>query len=300
MTTFNVDSLDFTDDEEARFGADADFATRINSLSGDFEVADLTNGTTASVPTGVSTDLLSGKFAQTVSEGKALADDGNVYDTIQAAENAASSWVRVGPGTFTDPVTIDTNGMTLVGSGEGTVLNKRVIVDLGITGVTIDSMRIEMEGQSGTAVRSSGEGTLVRNLHIVSDTDPDTAIKANADQMLIDNCRIDGFRNGVLFEDSYSRCSCVNSIIENSSSTGCNIQGEDHLCQNNIIDNSAQEGIFISDNDCIVRGNVVRNSAVGIDVIGIDNLVAKNRVYNNDTNISDSGTQTLLDANITT
>jgi len=121
MVTFNVDSLNFVDDEEARFGADTDFATRFDSANTRLELEDLTNSTVGYVPQNVGTDLVGGKFAETVAEGKALADDGNVYDSIQEAENNASSWVKVGPGDFRESVTNDTLTATMQLSGDGEV-----------------------------------------------------------------------------------------------------------------------------------------------------------------------------------
>jgi hypothetical protein len=39
MVTFNVDSLDFEDDEEARFGSNTDYAVRFDSANSRLELA---------------------------------------------------------------------------------------------------------------------------------------------------------------------------------------------------------------------------------------------------------------------
>jgi pectin methylesterase-like acyl-CoA thioesterase len=84
-------------------------------------------------------------------DNKALADDGNVYDTIQGAVDAASSWVRVGPGTFSESVSISSANLTLVGSGRDTLVS-------------------ETDSTSDNAILSDSDGVVVKNIAVETTT----------------------------------------------------------------------------------------------------------------------------------
>jgi len=74
---------------------EADNLAGNNGTSGQFLQTDGSSLSFADVSAG-------GKFEQALSNGEVLADDGTLYSSIQTAENNASDYVFVGPGTFNE------------------------------------------------------------------------------------------------------------------------------------------------------------------------------------------------------
>jgi hypothetical protein len=268
MTTFNVDSLDFVDDEEARFGTDTDFATRFDSTNTRLELADLTNATVGYVPQNVGTDLVGGKFAQTVAEGKALADDGNVYDSIQTAQDNASSWVKVGEGQFRENVTIDTNGLTLVGSGERTeIVSTPVVVDVasGASDVTLSSFKVvhQITSTQGASVEINGSGATVEDI-------------------IVENAHRYGFRSNSA-ETIFSNCKVVGEAKSAALAFGI-VNGPRSMVVNSRAKNMAlDQGIFVGAHDCIVSSNTFENLTYGpnsaiIKIAGHDTVCYANTI----------------------
>jgi len=71
-----------------------------------------------------------------------LADDGSLYDTVQAAENTAKSFVLVPPGTFNESVTIDTAVLTLLGSANSThIRGSTNTIRPEASNITIENLR---------------------------------------------------------------------------------------------------------------------------------------------------------------
>jgi len=312
MATFNVDSLDFVDDEEIRTGADDDFATRYDSTNSRLELEDLTNATVGYVPQDVGTDLVGGKFAETVAEGKALADDGNVYDTIQEAENNASSWVKVGPGDFRENVTIETAGLTLEGSGERTTVESvnGTTINIDAEDVTVSDVRVrasdDTDEESAVGSKSGLTSTNLTISRVAIDKTGDRALLLrDGSNHIVHNCTIDVSPK----RDVIGMFDSTNSIVVNceingntSGNHGIIITNDDSIIANNIISNTGGEGIAFRPNDSIAIANRIDDSnGDGIQIQGTDSIVANNRVSNSgESNIQDSGTGTVLDANLTT
>jgi len=113
---------------------------------------------------------------------KALADDGNVYDTIQAAVDAASSWVRVGPGTFSESVSISSANLTLVGSGRDTLVSETDStsdngISSGSDGVVVKNIAVETTtGSNKDCIRLTGDESEVMSVWIDQSTRHGVAI----------------------------------------------------------------------------------------------------------------------------
>jgi len=313
MVTFNVDSLDFEDDEEARFGSNTDYATRFDSANSRLELEDLTNETVGYVPQDVGTDLVGGKYAQTVAEGKALADDGNVYDSIQMAVNNASSYVKIGPGGFRESVTIDTAGLTLQGSGDRTNIHGRIKTHIEVTAsnVTVANVSIRSAGNSQTnGIRvtdgSSASDCHFNNITVEGVNGKGVKIQAGKNH-IISNCTFISCNGPIRTRDSIvGKIIAVNNTIENCVTAFNCAFASDSIIANNIISDVRGTAITIFESDdCIIIGNRIRavKGRAGILIFGkgeTDNIVANNRISSNQIAIENNGVNTLLDANLTT
>lgn len=286
MATFNVDSLDFVDDESVEFGDEPDFDLRYDSGNTRLELEDRVNAVVSYFPQNRPGNVVDGRFADAVVDGKALADDGNLYDSVDSAVSAASSWVKVGPGYFNESVTIGTAGLTLSGSGWSTVIFEVVA---NANNVTLRDF--ESSGGGYTRVEITGDNGLIENVKLNS---VQQSLKTNSSVgTVIYNCVTDTSvtpgRKGVI----------VGNKVDGAEVT---VDGDDVVIANNKIVNS--DGRGISDNyysDGIYIANRIDNSNdEGILLNGHDNLVANNRITNSGAaHINDNGTGTLLDDNQT-
>jgi hypothetical protein len=94
-----------------------------------------------------------------VQQGKAVADDGSLYDSVQTAVNNATDWVFVGPGTYSESVTVDKSEFALIGAGQGTVIDGQV--DLAkSTDTTVSNLQIRNSG--GSPLRTDNDGSAKR------------------------------------------------------------------------------------------------------------------------------------------
>jgi hypothetical protein len=282
-----------------QFGDASNFDLQYNSTSAELEIADRVNNAIASIPTNRSGDLVNGRFSETIAEGKALADSGEVFDSIQAAVNAANSYVRVGPGRFNESVVINIPGFSLVGSGERTVITSKSggnPIAVASSNVSISNLSVKdtESGLGGIFIQSTTDVSIVNIT--TSGTDGD-AITMNADDSIIANCRCDERINTQAF-----RSIITNNTIIDSTTIGINTgNGDDCVVSNNIVRGSSRDGINSSSNDGIVLSNRVKGSGSrGISVFGVDTVVANNRITGStNTAINNSGNGTILDGNLT-
>lgn len=245
--------------------------------------------------------LVGGLLSAALNDGEVLSDDGYVYSSVQAAQDAASSWIFIGPGTFNESVTIDTPGLTVQGSGYNT------FIDGGTTGHAI-------------SVTATDVVVIDLRLKTTANTNPDYhGLTSTADRTYVDNIAVDeaDYRgitlqgNDSIVKNSYAtntdftgidirglRCISVNNTFDTGSSDGMSVTGDDGIIANCISINAGGNGINISANDCIAIGNRCNGSTDPSIHIGggdTDNIIANNRVVN----INNAGTGTLLDGNNT-
>lgn len=200
-------------------------------------------------PSTVSTDSIdiasggsvAGVLSQAVEHGKILADDGALYDAVQTAENNATDWLFIGPGTFSEAVTIDTTGLTVVGAGRGST--------------TIDG------GTTGTAVTISAPHVTVKSLTVKT-----TAGGGNT-------------AHGINLGGNNHEALITEVQVESSDADGMNFgNGNDHRIVGNLVRDSAVDGtaIVLGGNtaNAIVDGNALEGGAVSDS--GASNVVGDN------------------------
>lgn len=288
MATFNTDSLDFRDEEEARFGTDDDFGVSYNSANDALEIEDRVNTAIASIPRNVGTDLVGGKFAETVSEGKALADDGNVYNTIQRAVDNAQSWVKVGPGTHSSStINVREPELSIIGSGKGrTTLKDGIIVEsenVTISDLKIDDSKYIGVGDEKSLIEVNDNGCSIHSV-IADYRNIDTYITflISAGDFLMTNCRFKGESNRSAFsvrgDESLPRI-IVGNIIEEEGENA--ILGYGGNGNNTVLCNNQLDHIFSDASDCIVSGNIFtdRSDRAMFFRSGSDNIIVKNIVH---------------------
>lgn len=241
-------------------------------------------------------------LANALRERKPLADDGALHDTVQEAENAASSFVFVPPGTFNESVTIDTAGLTLLGSGNATVISGTSIsVSSDVGNVTVK----DIQTKNSDGISLSGANSKILNCYM--DSGDGIGFRVNAANSIIQNCTVKNVGNrGIRLEGvrSTAIANTVDSVGSNVAS-GYGIQSgtDDMIVANNIVRNADFDGIFIQGNDSIVIGNRCHNNGDdGIEIASTatDCITANNRCSDNGFNdINDVGTGTTLDGNLT-
>lgn len=248
---------------------------------------------------------VSALLSTALNDGEVLADDGKSYSTVQEAENNSGGWVFIGPGSFVDNVTVSTQGMFVGGTGESSLVDGSssgdtftvTSTDVSFKDIAVrtdvgsgnDSFRIESSGcslyncintESGsgmTGTASSATDLLVSS-SIVENTDA-TAIGVNGNRAIVSGC------------------------VLGSGIGGNGVDGqEDRIVSNNIINGVGGDGIVLR-NDSLTGGNrIISVGSDGVRVSGAANdcIVYNNRISGSAANdISDGGTGTVLDANLT-
>lgn len=288
MATFNVDSLDFVDDEEVRTGDSDEFATRYDSGNDRLEIEDLLNATAAHIPRDVGTDLVGGKYAETVSEGKALADDGEVYESIQTAVHNASSWVKVGPGEFRESVIIGTAGLTLRGSGDRTVIVGQITVnadDVSFasfqTNSEFNTTHIDATGQTNTSIEKVSVESISTEVTTPSGNPTAHAVSVGSNSS-VTNCTFRNLSRGLGYvADSVFTENVFESIDDFCMSRNPSLDAS----ANNVISNNtfrdSYDGINFGDADSVVVANVfIDMERNAVREFGVDCIIAKNRIKN--------------------
>jgi hypothetical protein len=211
--------------------------------------------------------------------------------------------VFVPPGTYNENLSITTDGLTLLGTGNNSEIN----------------------GGSSIAIRVSSDNVIIKNLAVTTDvSNGSNGIKITSSNCVVDNCFVhDAGGSGI--EDNGSDQIIVNNRVtnvegftcidtdlraivaynnvDNPGGQGMSIAADDSIAANNIVRNTPNNNGIAggSANNLIYIGNRIMNTGVnGIAINGNDCIVANNRI--SDTggqDISDNGVNTLLDGNLT-
>lgn len=227
-----------------------------------------------------------GNFTGAITNGKVLADDGNLYDTVQAAENSASDWIFIGVGTFSESVTVDTSGLDINGAGRGS------LVDGGSSDAfVINAANVSIED---IAVQTTaGDGNNVDG--ISTDTNADTVTVRNV-------WVIDSDQHGVALTNGTDH-SVSEVIVEASDDDGIRVSGDDSQVRDNrVLGTDSGHGINGSGNDQIITDNRVAGAGDdGINISGTDQILTENRVSGsaNDDIDDSSATTPATSTNIT-
>lgn len=296
-------ALTLGDDDSLKVG---EYELQYDSTSDEFQAEYEPTGDTKSIPRSTSGSLVPQGFADVVSQGEVLADNGEIYTSVQTAVNNSSGFVFVGPGTFNESVTIDTAGLTLVGAGVDTEISPTTgtAITVGASNTTIKN--ISCRSEDDYAVYTTYSGTTIKNITASTDvTDGIDGIYAK-DTTIVSNCTIlESGDNGIYFNDHQSSIAHSNNI-ENANRGIYMERGGGYIASANVITNPRFAGIAFntSGSDNVAIGNRVHTSDdVGIIVNGAgnyDNIVANNRVSDStNADIDDSGSGTVLDDNLT-
>jgi len=251
-------------------------------------------------------------LANSLKERKPLADDGALHDTVQDAVNAAGSFVFVPPGTFNESVTIDTEGLTLLGSGRATLIDGGTIsdaIDVQSSNVHIENISAKTTAgaeNSYSAVSSSSvtSGVSIESIYIPeSDASGINFSDNSSSDLSISNVDI-GPTDAQAIISSAIRTKVTASHVIGGTEVGTCItltsSAQDSIISNCILEDSASDNVR-ADTDCIVIGNRVINAADnGIQTTGSDVIIANNRISDS-TNaaINNAGSGTTLDGNLT-
>ena len=305
MVKFGVDELQFEDDEKARFGDNDDYDLEYSSANDRAELTHAPTGTssTAYIPRGRGGDLVAGRLGETVADGKALADDGNTYDSIQNAVEAADSYVKVGEGKFEEDVVIQKSGFTLVGSGNNTVIrggfDQKATITPDASNVTIKSLSVRST-HWGIRPTSNGDGAVIDNVHIIKAESSGIATydgNSHRNDWIITNCLVENTNKGIDGIGHNGIC-CNNRVKNTDGGPGIPIFGNSAICANNYVSGTYEEGIKVGAHDALVIGNKVKDvNDYGISIWYDDTIIANNHLLNTE-GLRDDGTGTVRDANM--
>jgi hypothetical protein len=259
-----------------------------------------------SIPRSTSGSLVPQGLADVVSQGEVLADNGEIYTSVQTAVDNSTGFVFIGPGTFNESVTISTQGLTLQGSGHDTLIDggasdNALIVNAanlkvsdislqtangGTTclttntdadTITVENVKILNSGGNGMSL-NHGEGHMIRNCVVVSTNF--IGIRIESDNVIVTGCIIRNCgSNGIITED-FGSVILSNNLIEDTSNFGILTRNDDHIIIGNRVHNTGSDGI-----DTFAGSNII---------------IANNRVSDSDENDIDANTSnTILDGNKT-
>jgi hypothetical protein len=243
-----------------------------------------------------------------------LADTGELYDTVQEAENAASAFVFVPPGTFTESVTINTSGMTLLGCGNATTINGSTVgtaITSNASNITIENLSVKTTAGAGNSIHAIGTGASSTELTVksvtVTESDNNGIFITNGTDNIVINCTVENCdANGIQFNGtSPVRNRVIGNTLINCAGDGSIKFGGDQddgvISHNMVFDSQGNNGIVCNGNDNTVGSNRVDNSpGNGIFIGGIDNILYNNRISDSSSqDIDNNGTNTTLDGNLT-
>lgn len=312
MTGINQGTPEAAIGEPIRLGSNNEFEIEQHPVSDRLIIRDTVNGKVAYIRAERGGQIGGdGVLVKALKEGKPMADDGRTYDTIQQAERAASSWVFVPPGTFTENPTITTDGLTLRGSGYNTLIDGQQI-DHALTNkadnVTIENLSVRTGGSSNNknGITNSADDVLINSvtvreageLGIRCDEGDDT------NNVTVVNCTI-GPHHEQGISPSNSGGVVVGNIVSMGEKHGIHQNGTPGaIIANNIVDGTSSasnaNGIRGEGDSILIGNRIISASEDGIKMTGDNSIIANNRISDSgNSDIDDNGTGTVLDANLT-
>lgn len=289
--------------EPIRLGSNDEFEIEHHPVSDRLIIRDTDNGTVAYVRKERGGDIGGdGVLIKALKEGKPMADDGRTHKTVQQAERAASSWVFVPPGTFSEAVQITTSELVLRGCGYNTLIDGESdeAINVFTEGVTLRNLSVQNNLSAGDTVNMSGAGGLVDSCYVRQSGDNCVAFRAEEGTII--NSRLEDAENVPLTLNG-DFCVGVGNRIRSGpkSEQGVYFNGNGVVLANNIISDSGTDAVNASGPNGIVVGNRVRNSVDdGVGIFNDDNIVANNRISGSGgLAIRDNGTGTLITGNLT-
>jgi hypothetical protein len=160
--TVELDTSDVTQTSQVPYGLEVDLdptpARSYNASSRlrDDTVFDTLRGDAVAFDAGgaytASNGLTHGLLSAALNDGEVLADDGYVYGSIQNAQDNASSWIFIGPGTFDESVSINTDGLSITGSGYQSIIDGGGNNAFNITAIDVSIQKINARSTDDTIV----------------------------------------------------------------------------------------------------------------------------------------------------
>lgn len=236
-----------------------------------------------------------------ISEGTVYADDGNVYDTAQAAQDAATDYIQLGPGTFST-FNVNTAGLTVQGSGRGTLVDggSGRAITVGADNVTISNLAAQNTPEGGTASVIHGDTSLNSAVHNVTIPQAEKHAIWTGKGWNITGCTIEDASNngnGVYITHPHVKVmGCdFRGAIEGKGITGAGTAVARMEIIGNVFDSLPNTSINTDGPGCIVLGNVVLNSGfTAIYVMGDNSMVGFNRATGTDGVIKVYGTNDII------
>jgi len=290
--------------EPIRLGSNDEFEIEQHPISDRLIIRDTQNGKVAYVRKERGGQIGGdGVLIKALKESKPMADDGRTYDTIQQAEREASAWVFVPPGTFNESVTIDTEGLTLRGSGYNTELTK--LLRTRQDDITVSNLSITTED---VTIDCFGDNFTISNVVAENTIDDGDVLDTSGDNSLIYNCTFIGGDRGI--EVRGENVIITNNTLKNTSYVGSTgghtilMRDPNQLVANNVLLDNNDNGIspFESPNSIIIGNRIINTEDFGIRIYSGTNdcIVANNRISDSgNSDIQDDATGTILDANLT-
>lgn len=256
-----------------------------------------------------------------VSRGKVFADDGELYDHPNDAEEAATDFIQLGPGTF-ESFGISTPGLAVRGSGSGTLVDGESggAINIGADNVTVADLDVThlLEGDDRTLIYGdSSVGSTLRNVTI---RQSDGRAVWSGESWDIVGCTFESSSNSAVYlphvKTKVVRCtfgsgvhegidadlgpsnnnSFINNFFDNVQNSSIMAGGINDIVIGNICLNSGFTAIYSTEANQMVGSNRATGADGVIKVYGTDDIIFNNRVTSIDTA---SATTPELDSNIT-
>jgi len=305
MTGINQGTPETAIGEPIRLGSNNEFEIEQHPVSDRLIIRDTVNGKVAYVRKERNGQIGGdGVLVKALKEGKPVADDGRTHNTIQAAERAASGWVFIPPGTFNESVEINTDGLTLRGSGYNTLVdgdNSRPII-INSPDVSVRHLSVRNNpSSSGTRCLDTGTDATngqISNVFVRASQRRGITVRHGSD-WLIHNCTVANTDKGTAIRPDTLRTTvhaCITKSSVENRGVYISSNSDSSIVSNCVLNNDGTNDTLggKSNNSIYIGNRGVSN--VGFTLFGgTDNIVANNRVNS----INDGGTNTLLDANLT-
>jgi hypothetical protein len=237
-----------------------------------------------------------------------IADGESVHDTVQGAVDNATDWVFIPPATFNESITVNTQDLSMFGSGIGTVLDGGGdnALDIQSQGLYVSNMSIT---SSPTTISTNAPEYTVKNCHLSASTGGggNNIISPGSNDSVVVGC-IFKECGGWASRPSTRGIQYKSIFMDGVNRYGLLQDGDDVLTSSNVFNGVGDAGdptIRLNRNDSICISNRILNAgSYGIRVNNsptpVDNIVANNRVSDSSNpDIDDVGTGTILDSNRT-
>jgi len=227
--------------------------------------------------------------AHAIADGKAMADDGDAYESAQDAVDAAQNWVWLPPNTtFNEAVDINTADFHIRGSGYTTVVEPQSgseddAFNIQANNVTLQNLRARTnaDGSGEKSTRLSANGGVVSGCWLEGSGSM-AYLSGGTDNKVINCVGYSNNDNAIRVTSSPAPYSVIGNIITDADNRGIEADGQDGIVAYNIVLGTGNNGIFTTGSDIICIGNRVHNiTGNGIDSgFGADVIIANNRISN--------------------